>query len=85
MDPWKQAEKERLERNNSRRIAFHEEMALWMEECTRAKDERRRPGWAKPKLGRLEKATPKPGVDGPDGDDSEGKGKDDENDGENDD
>jgi hypothetical protein len=85
MDPWKQAEKERLERNNSRRIAFHEEMALWMEECTRAKDERRRPGWAKPKLGRLEKATPKPDVDGPDGDDSEGKGKDDENDGENDD
>ena len=85
MDPWKQAEKERLERNNSRQIAFREETALWTEECTQAKDEQRQPGWAKPKLGRLEKPTPKPGVDGPDGDDSEGKGKDDKNDGENDD
>ena len=41
MDPWKQAEKERLERNNSRRIAFREETALWTEECTRAMDEQR--------------------------------------------
>ena len=85
MDPLKQAEKERLERNNSCRIAFHEEMALWTEEYTQAKDEQRRLGWTKPKLGRLGKLTPKPGVDGPDGDNSEGEGEDDENNGENDD
>lgn len=84
MDPWKQAEKERLERNKARRTAFHEELALWTEECARAKEEGRRPGWVKPKLGKLEKPIPKPGADVHDGDDSEDEGQDDENENDND-
>jgi len=87
MDPWKQAEKERLERNNSRRTALREEMVLWTEECTQAKGEGRRPGLAKLKLGKLEKPTPKPlaGNNGPDRDDLEGEGRDDESEDDDDD
>ncbi|KAF8835445.1 hypothetical protein BDN67DRAFT_913049 [Paxillus ammoniavirescens] len=71
MDAWKQAEKERLERNNSRRTVFREALALWTEESARAKDEGRRPGWVRPKLGKLKTPAPKPVVDGPEGDEAE--------------
>ncbi|KAF8834091.1 hypothetical protein BDN67DRAFT_976248 [Paxillus ammoniavirescens] len=56
MDAWKQAEKERLERNNSYQTVFREALVLWTEE---------------PKLGKLETPAPKPVIDGPEGDEAE--------------
>ncbi|KAF9233925.1 hypothetical protein BU15DRAFT_90164 [Melanogaster broomeanus] len=72
MEAWRDADKKRLERNSSRREAYHHELALWTEECVRAKVEKRRPGWARPKLGKLESPIPKPVVDSADGDEAEG-------------
>ncbi|KIJ60221.1 hypothetical protein HYDPIDRAFT_161261 [Hydnomerulius pinastri MD-312] len=81
MDIWKQEEKRRLERNNARRIAFHKAMSLWTEECAQAKDEGRRPGWARPKLRKLESPIPNPVVDSPKGEEAGRNG--DENEDEN--
>ncbi|KAG9310707.1 hypothetical protein JVU11DRAFT_9303 [Chiua virens] len=60
MDAWKQADKERIQRNDTRREAHHQEMALWAEESARARQEGWRPTWKKPKLGKLEGAIPRP-------------------------
>ncbi|KIK78244.1 hypothetical protein PAXRUDRAFT_164514 [Paxillus rubicundulus Ve08.2h10] len=72
MKVWKEAEKVWLERNNARRQAYHDALALWNEECAQAKVERKRAGWAKPKLGKLKSLIPKPVVDGAEGDEAEG-------------
>ncbi|KIJ61079.1 hypothetical protein HYDPIDRAFT_116330 [Hydnomerulius pinastri MD-312] len=81
MDIWKQEEKGLLERNNARRIAFRKAMSLWTEECAQAKDEGRRPGWARPKLRKLESPIPNPVVDSPEGEEAGRNG--DENEDEN--
>ncbi|KAF9225130.1 hypothetical protein BS17DRAFT_807511 [Gyrodon lividus] len=85
MEAWKEADKKRLERNNSRREAYHHELGLWTAECARAKVEKRRPGWTRPKLGKLESPIPKPVADSTDGDEAEGENgeADDENNGNN--
>ncbi|KIK82076.1 hypothetical protein PAXRUDRAFT_154599, partial [Paxillus rubicundulus Ve08.2h10] len=53
---------------------YHEELHLWEVENDLAKQEKRRIGWAKPKLGKLEAPAPKPVVESGDGD---GRGEED--------
>ncbi|KAF8990894.1 hypothetical protein BDZ89DRAFT_1003023, partial [Hymenopellis radicata] len=57
---WKKEEAERVERNNQRRSQHKTALAAWKVESDRAKSQKRRAGWLKPKLGDLEKGRPKP-------------------------
>ncbi|KAF9235519.1 hypothetical protein BU15DRAFT_20804, partial [Melanogaster broomeanus] len=59
--------------------AYHNELALWTEECAQAKVEKRRPRWARPKRGKLESPIPKPVVDSTDGDKAEGDNHEEDN------
>ena len=42
------------------RRKYHDALQLWEEERDHAKAERRRAGWAKPKMGKLKAAVPRP-------------------------
>ncbi|KIJ64738.1 hypothetical protein HYDPIDRAFT_111330 [Hydnomerulius pinastri MD-312] len=64
MDIWEQEEK------GDWKGIMPAERCHWTEECAQAKDEGRRPGWARPKLGKLESPIPKPVVDSPEGEEA---------------
>ncbi|KAF9238275.1 hypothetical protein BU15DRAFT_47895 [Melanogaster broomeanus] len=61
---WKEADKERKNRNKARREAFRKELDMWEQERALAKSEKRRIGWKRPKLGKLEPPAAKPAVEG---------------------
>ncbi|KAG0699661.1 hypothetical protein DFH29DRAFT_877147 [Suillus ampliporus] len=44
---------------------YNDQMKLWEAERDRAKSERRRPAWKKPKLGKLEASLPRPTLNDP--------------------
>ncbi|KIK32131.1 hypothetical protein CY34DRAFT_102187 [Suillus luteus UH-Slu-Lm8-n1] len=62
---WKEAEAARLVRNEVRRTAYRDQVKLWEAERDRAKLERQRPAWNKPKLGKLEAPLPRPTLNDP--------------------
>ena len=66
MVTWQEAENERRKRNEGRKQAYREELRSWEEERERAKVERRRVQWNRPKQGKLEPPIPKPAVTGED-------------------
>jgi hypothetical protein len=76
MAAWKEADNTRKQRNKDQRSTYHEELRLWEVERNLAKQEKRRTGWAKPKLGKLEAPAPRLVVESGDGD-----GEDEEDDG----
>ena len=63
LEIWKEAEKERRERNMIRKEIFKEELEAWEIEKELAKLERRKPRWGQPKRGKLEKPLPKPNIE----------------------
>jgi len=62
MKAWKEDDTKRLERNEARRQVYKEELTQWEAERTKAKAEKRRLMWVKPKLGKLETPLPKPTI-----------------------
>ncbi|KAG1721314.1 uncharacterized protein EDB91DRAFT_1064444 [Suillus paluster] len=62
---WKEAEAARLVRNEARRTAYRDQVKMWEAERDRAKLERQRPAWNKPKLGKLEAPLPRPTLNDP--------------------
>lgn len=73
---WQENETARVARNKVKRALHKEVLAAWEEERQRAKAEKRRPGWIKPKLGPIEKPIPRPKTQA--GDDEEELDDDDE-------
>ncbi|KAG6381558.1 hypothetical protein JVT61DRAFT_151 [Boletus reticuloceps] len=65
---WQEADNERRKRNESRKLAYREELRLWEEERAHAKVEKRRVQWSRPKQGKLEPQVPKPAIAGEDAD-----------------
>jgi len=70
---WKEADEAHKQWNKEQKAAYHQKLALWIDEKEWAKQERRRVG-TKPKMGKLERPLPKPGsgnaeVEGDKGDD----------------
>ncbi|KIJ14531.1 hypothetical protein PAXINDRAFT_115849 [Paxillus involutus ATCC 200175] len=76
MAVWKEVDNARKNRNKACREAYRDELAVWEEERALAKSKKRRIGWKRPKLGKLESPAPRPAVEG-----AEGVGSGDESDG----
>ena len=57
---WKNDEAARKARNIQIRKSHQDAVKAWEAECDRAKEERRKPQWIKPKQGILEKPVPRP-------------------------
>ncbi|PPR07729.1 hypothetical protein CVT26_003722 [Gymnopilus dilepis] len=57
---WKKQEDERKARNTEIRRVYHDAVKEWEAERDAAKSGNRRPGWNKPKRGKLEKGVPRP-------------------------
>ncbi|KAF9029545.1 hypothetical protein BDZ89DRAFT_950441 [Hymenopellis radicata] len=57
---WKKEDAARVERNNEQRARHKVALTAWKTESERAKKEKKRPRWNKPKLGNLEKGQLRP-------------------------
>ncbi|KIK76114.1 hypothetical protein PAXRUDRAFT_170859 [Paxillus rubicundulus Ve08.2h10] len=71
MVTWKELNEAQKRRNKDCRAAYHEELCLWEEERDLVKEEKRKKGCTKPKLGKLEASAPKPVVGNGDSDSAE--------------
>lgn len=60
LEDWKKKEDERKERNTKKREQHHAALRVWEAERDRARIAKERARWAKPKLGKLEAAIPRP-------------------------
>ncbi|KAF9223588.1 hypothetical protein BS17DRAFT_831417 [Gyrodon lividus] len=75
---WREADEACKQCNKDQRGIYCEELCLWEVERNLAKQEKRRIGWAKPKLGKLEAPAPRLMVES-----GEGEGEDEEDNGNN--
>lgn len=57
---WKEAEEARKQWNKEQKVAYQEQLALWMEEKKQAKQEKWQVEWKKPTMGKLERPLSKP-------------------------
>ncbi len=62
LEVWKVREMDRKERNAAWKLVWTEDVKRWEDEKKRAKSERRKPGWTKPKMPIMEKALRRPKV-----------------------